>query len=426
MIIRDVIRQLADDIPLSIRTLNWDINKIREDFPILKQKVYGRPLIYFDNAATTQKPLSVIQALSEYYEKQNSNIHRGVHFLSQQATVSYEDARNEIRQFINADSSHEIIFTRGTTESINLVAYSFGKKFINHGDEIIISSMEHHSNIVPWQILCEEKKAILKVIPLNEDLELDIPEFINLLTPRTRLISIAHVSNALGIINPVKEIVRIAHDHDIPVLVDGAQGIPHMKIDVQDLDCDFYCFSAHKMYGPMGIGVLYGKEKYLEEMPPYQGGGEMIKTVSFQNTTFNELPFKFEAGTPNVGDVLGLRAAINYLERVGIEQIHKYETELYSFALDRLGSIDGMKIIGTGEHKTSVISFLVDDIHPYDAGTIIDRFGIAVRTGHHCAQPLMDYLGIPGTIRVSLALYNTRNEIDELVKVLYKVKEMFG
>ena len=406
--------------------MNWDVNKIREDFPLLSRKVYDRPLIYFDNAATTQKPLAVIKALDEYYMFQNSNIHRGVHYLSQQATTAYEEAREDITSFINADSSREIIFTRGTTESINLIASSFGKKFVGEGDEVIISSLEHHSNIVPWQMLCDDRKAILRVIPLRDNLELDIDAFRELLNKKTKIVAITHVSNAIGVINPLKEIIKIAHEYDVPVAVDGAQAIPHMLVDVRDLDCDFYSFSAHKMYGPMGIGVMYGKEKYLEAMPPYQGGGEMIKSVSFEKTTYNELPFKFEAGTPNVGDVLGFRVAVSYLESLGRERIAEYEKELYGYAVNSLLSVDGLQIIGGGDKKTGVISFLLDKIHPYDAGTIIDRFGIAVRTGHHCAQPLMDLCEIPGTVRVSLAFYNTRQEIDELMKVLYKVKEMFA
>ena len=393
---------------------------------MLSRKVYDRPLIYFDNAATTQKPLAVIKALDKYYMFQNSNIHRGVHYLSQQATTAYEEAREDITSFINAEFSGEIIFTRGTTESINLIASSFGKKFINEGDEVIISSLEHHSNIVPWQMLCDDRKAILRVIPLNDNLELDIDAFRGILNQKTKIVAVTHVSNAIGVINPLRKIIKIAHEYDVPVAVDGAQAIPHMPVDVRDLDCDFYSFSAHKMYGPMGIGVMYGKKKYLEAMPPYQGGGEMIKSVTFEKTTYNELPFKFEAGTPNVGDVLGFRVAVSYLESLGRERIAEYEKELYGYAVNSLLSVDGLQIIGTGDKKTGVISFLLDKIHPYDAGTIIDRYGIAVRTGHHCAQPLMDLCEIPGTVRVSLAFYNTRQEIDELVKVLHKVKEMFA
>ncbi len=401
-----------------------DINKIREDFPALHQLVYKRPLIYLDNAATTQKPKVVIDTLLEYYNKQNSNIHRGVHYLSQQATSAYEDARRVIQKFINASHSHEIIFTRGTTESINLVASSFAKKFLNKGDEIVISGMEHHSNIVPWQIVCEEKQAVLKIIPINESGELIIEEFEKLLNEKTKLIAIAHISNALGTINPVKEIIKTAHSKNIPVLVDGAQAVPHMKVDVQDLDCDFYCFSGHKMYAPMGAGILYGKEKILEELPPYQGGGEMIKDVTFEKTTYNELPFKFEAGTPNVGDGLGLAAAIKYLETIGIDAIHQHESELLEYATKRLLAIDGLKIIGTARNRAAVISFLVGKIHPSDIGIILDKLGIAVRTGHHCAQPIMERYKITGTVRASFGLYNTIEEVDTFIEGVIKAKSM--
>lgn len=403
-----------------------NINKIRQDFPILLQQVYGKPFVYFDNGATTQKPQCVIDAVSKYYTEGNSNIHRGVHYMSQQATVAFENARETVRKFINAPHAHEIIFTRGTTESINLVASSFGKKYIGKGDEVMISAMEHHSNIVPWQMICEERQAVLKVIPFHKNGELDITAFENLISEKTKIIAITHVSNVLGTINPIKEIIKKAHEHNIPVLVDGAQGIAHSSVDVQDLDCDFYCFSGHKVYAPMGIGVLYGKEKYLNAMPPYQGGGEMIQTVTFEKTTYNELPYKFEAGTPNVGDVLGLEAALQYVENIGIENIAIYENELLDYATTELLKMDGIRIIGTAKHKAAVVSFLIDNIHPYDAGTIIDRFGVAVRTGHHCAQPLMDIFEIPGTIRASFAFYNTKEEIDVLIKAIYKVKEMFN
>ena len=402
-----------------------NIDKIREDFPILQQQVYGKPLVYFDNAATTQKPQCVIDAVVKYYTEANSNIHRGVHFLSQKATLSFENTREVVRKFINAQHTCEIIFTRGTTESINLIAQSFGNKFIGKGDEIMISAMEHHSNIVPWQMICEEKQAILKVIPFHENGELDTSAFETLISEKTRIIAITHVSNALGSINPIKDLIKIAHAHNIPVMIDGAQGIAHSKVDVIDLDCDFYCFSGHKLYAPMGIGVLYGKQEWLNAMPPYQGGGEMIQTVSFEKTTYNELPYKFEAGTPNVGDVLGLGAALQYIETLGIENIALYEKELLDYASSELLKIEGVRIIGTAQHKAAVVSFLIGSIHPYDAGTIIDRFGVAVRTGHHCAQPLMDIYGIPGTIRASFAFYNTKEEIDVLIKAIYKVKEMF-
>ena len=401
-----------------------NIYKIREDFPALHQLVYKKPLIYLDNAATTQKPKVVINTLLEYYNKQNSNIHRGVHYLSQQATSAYEDARRVIQNFIHAAYSHEIIFTRGTTESINLVASSFAKKFLNKGDEIVISGMEHHSNIVPWQMACEERRVALKVIPFNEAGELIIEEFEKLLNEKTKLVAITHISNALGTINPLKEIINIAHSRNIPVLVDGAQALPHMKIDVQDLDCDFYCFSGHKMYAPMGVGVLYGKEKMLEELPPYQGGGEMIKEVTFEKTTYNELPFKFEAGTPNVGDGLGLASAIKYLETIGMDAIHKHESDLLDYATKKLLMIDELKIIGNAKNKAGVISFFVGKIHPTDIGEIIDKMGIAVRTGHHCAQPVMDRYRIPGTIRASFSFYNTFEEIDIFVEGVIKAKSM--
>ncbi|MFZ4400108.1 MAG: aminotransferase class V-fold PLP-dependent enzyme [Bacteroidales bacterium] len=403
-----------------------NINTIRADFPILRQQVYGNPLVYFDNGATTQKPQCVIEAIDKYYSEENSNIHRGVHFMSQKATMAFENARETVRKFINAKHAHEIIFTKGTTESINLLASSFGKKYIGKGDEVMISAMEHHSNIVPWQMVCEEKAAILKVIPFHENGELDLEAFENLISERTKIISITHVSNALGTINPIKEIIKKAHEHSIPVMIDGAQGIAHSNVDVKDLDCEFYCFSGHKIYAPMGIGVLYGKEEWLNALPPYQGGGEMIQTVSFEKTTYNELPYKFEAGTPNVGGVLGLGAALQYVEALGMDKIAAYENELLDYATNELLKIEGIRIIGTATQKAAVLSFLIDSIHPYDAGTIIDRFGVAVRTGHHCAQPVMDFLEIPGTIRASFAFYNTKEEIDVLIKAILKVKLMFN
>lgn len=401
-----------------------DTNKIRVDFPILQQNIYGKPLVYFDNAATNQKPQCVIDTLVEYYKSENSNIHRGVHYLSQKATIAFENARETVKAFINAKSSSEIIFTRGTTESINLVAQSFGRKFIKEGDEVIISAMEHHSNIVPWQMICEEKGAFLKVIPFFENGELDINAFENLISKKTRIIAITHVSNALGTINPIKEIIQKAHSKNIPVLIDGAQGIAHSKVDVQVLDCDFYCFSGHKIYAPMGIGVLYGKEELLNQMPPYHGGGEMIKIVTFEKTTYNDLPFKFEAGTPNVGDVLGLEKALQYINEIGIDKIAEYEDVLLNYATEKLAEIEGIRFFGTAKHKSAVISFLIGNIHPFDAGTIIDRYGVAVRTGHHCAQPLMDYFKIPGTIRASFAFYNTKEEIDVLITAVKKAKQM--
>ena len=353
-------------------------------------------------------------------------MHRGVHYLSQQATEEFENTRENIRKYINARNTHEIIFTKGTTESINLMAYSFGKKFLSQGDEVIISELEHHANIVPWQMICEEKRAKLKVIPINNNGELILEKFKDLITKKTKIVSVSHISNALGTVNPIKAIIDIAHQHDIPVMIDGAQGIVHEKIDVQELDCDFYCFSSHKMYGPMGVGILFGKEEYLEEMPPYQTGGEMIKTVTFEKTTFNELPFKFETGTPNVADVIGFGSAIDYIKKIGIENIIRYEEELLKYATQMLCGIQGLRIYGEAKKKAGVISFLLKDIHPYDAGIIIDKLSIAVRTGQHCAQPVMDRFGIPGTIRASFAFYNTKEEVDKLVEAILKVQEMFN
>ncbi len=406
--------------------MNINIENIRKDFPILEQQIYGKPLVYLDNAATTQKPKQVIQAITDYYSLFNSNIHRGVHYLSQEATQAFEETRETIRQFINAENKKEIIFTKGATDSLNIIASSFAKSFIMEGDEIIISSLEHHSNIVPWQFVCKERGAKLRIIPLNEIGEIDMAAFQKLINNRTRIVAVAHVSNALGTIVPVKEIIEIAHKHAIPVLIDGAQAVPHMKVDVRELDCDFYCFSAHKMYGPMGVGVLFGKEKFLDKLPPYQGGGEMIETVTFEKSTYSDLPFKFEAGTPNVAGVSGFKAAIDYLNNLGMDRIAAYESGLYKYAVDALKNIDGLQIIGSGTNKTSVISFLMKGIHHYDAGTILDRFGIAVRTGHHCAQPVMDLFQISGTIRASFGLYNTHQEVDKLVEALLKLKEMFG
>jgi cysteine desulfurase / selenocysteine lyase len=404
----------------------FDINKIREDFPALHQLVYKKPLVYFDNAATTQKPQCVIDTLSNYYAKQNSNIHRGVHYLSQQATTAYENARKTVQKYINTEKSQEIIFTRGTTESINLVASSFSKKFLKAGDEVLVTEMEHHSNIVPWQMACEEKNAKLKMIPFDENGELMMDAFENLLTEKVKIVAVTHISNALGTVNPVREIIRIAHNNNIPVLVDGAQALPHMKIDVRELDCDFYCFSGHKVYGPMGVGVLYGKEKWLEELPPYQGGGEMIKEVTFEKTTYNELPFKFEAGTPNVGDGLGLETALNYLTKLGLENIFQYEDELLAYANKKLSEIKGLRLIGNAKEKKGVVSFIIDKIHPSDIGILLDKMGIAVRTGHHCAQPVMDHFKIPGTVRASFALYNTKEEVDILIEGIKKTVQMLS
>lgn len=396
----------------------------RSDFPILDQLVYKKPLVYFDNAATTQKPKEVIDALSNYYETLNSNIHRGVHCLSQKATEEFEIARKCVQQFIHAAHDYEIVFTRGATESINLVASSFGRTFIEAGDEIIISEMEHHSNIVPWQFLCEDRGAVLKVLPFAENGELLLDQLESLITPRTKIVAVTHVSNTLGTINPVKQIIEIAHAHHLPVMIDGAQAVAHCPVDVQDLDCEFYCFSGHKMYGPMGIGVMYGKEEWLNRMKPYQGGGEMISNVTFEKTTYNELPFKFEAGTPAVGDVIGLRKAIEYMQSVGVQAIADYENELLQYGTEQLLQIDGLRIYGQSAHKAAVISFLVGNIHPYDMGVLLDHQGIAVRTGHHCTQPIMTHFNIPGTVRASFALYNTKEEIDTLVKGVIRAKDM--
>ncbi len=402
------------------------VHDIRKQFPILHQTVYNKPLVYFDNAATNQKPQRVINILEKYYSTINSNIHRGVHYLSQQATTAFEESRQAVQTFINARNSYEVVFTRGTTESINLIASSFGKRYLGAGDTVLISAMEHHSNIVPWQMACAEHGATLKVIPIDDSGSLILDNLELLLENNCRLVALTHVSNTLGTINNIKNVIQRAHKYDIPVLIDGAQAISHLQIDVQALDCDFYCFSAHKMYAPMGIGVLYGKETLLDELPPYQGGGEMIKTVTFEKTTFNELPYKFEAGTPNVGDAVALKEAIAFMNEIGLDAIRNYEDFLLEYATAKLTAIEGVKIYGTAHEKTSVISFLLGNIHPYDAGIILDKLGIAVRTGHHCTQPLMDFYKIPGTIRASFALYNTIEEIDTFVDALHKVNLMFG
>jgi cysteine desulfurase / selenocysteine lyase len=403
-----------------------DINEIRKDFPILSQKVRGKQLVYLDNAATTQKPQVVIDAINKYYAEQNSNIHRGVHFLSQQATTAYEDARKKIQQFINAPKAEQIIFTKGTTDGINLVAHSFGKAFVKQGDEIIISALEHHSNIVPWQMLCEDRGATLKVIPINDKGELLIEEFKKLLSPKTKLVAVNHISNTLGTINPIEEIISLSHSVGAKVLIDGAQAVAHTKVDVQQLDCDFYVFSGHKLFGPTGIGVLYGKEELLNSIPPYQGGGDMIKTVTFEKTEYNDLPHKFEAGTPNIVGGIGLGAAIEYVNSIGLENIAQQENALLYFATEQLKLIDGIRFIGEAEKKTSVISFLVDGAHPFDVGTILDQLGIAVRTGHHCTQPLMDFYQIPGTVRASFSFYNTNEEVDTLLEGLKKAMQMLS
>ena len=398
----------------------------RKDFPILDQQVNGYPLVYLDNAATTQKPKVVIDALSDYYLTINSNIHRGVHHLSQLATDRFEEARRAVQQFIHAPHAHEIIFTRGTTESINLIASSFCRRFLKEGDEVVVSEMEHHANIVPWQLACEQHGATLRVLPFNDRGMLRIEELDRLLTDRTRIVAVNHVSNTLGTINPVAEIIRKAHAKGIPVLVDGAQAASHLPIDVEALDCDFYCFSGHKMYAPMGVGVLYGKEQWLNEMPPYQGGGEMIKTVTFARTTYNELPFKFEAGTPAVGDVIGLHTAIQYINSIGLPVIADREQRLLQYATEQLSQIDGLQIVGTAPEKSAIISFNVNGIHPFDIGTLIDQMGIAVRTGHHCSMPIMEHFGIPGTLRASFAFYNTEEEVDRLVAAVKKAVMMLG
>jgi cysteine desulfurase/selenocysteine lyase len=398
-----------------------EIEHIRADFPILNEKIYNKDLIYFDNAATTQKPRCVVEKIEYAYFHLNANIHRGVHYLSLKATEAHEAARLTAAKFLHAEKKEEIVFTRGTTESINLVAFSFGEAFCSAGDEVVISAMEHHSNIVPWQMLCERKAMKLRVIPVSENGELDMTAYSSLLNKKTRIVSVTHVSNVLGTINPVKEIIQIAHEKNIPVLIDGAQAVPHLAVDVQELDADFYVFSGHKIYGPTGIGVLYGKEKWLNAIPPYQGGGEMISTVTFEKTTYSELPFKFEAGTPDYVGSTALAEALRYVDQIGLDKIAAYENELLRYAEQRLKEIENIHIIGTAKNKSSVLSFLVDGIHPYDIGMLLDKLGIAVRTGHHCAQPIMDVYGIPGTVRASFAFYNTKEEIDDLRKRLKKL-----
>ncbi|HEV2418344.1 MAG TPA: cysteine desulfurase [Terriglobia bacterium] len=404
----------------------WDVERIRADFPILKQKVHGKPLVYLDNAATSQKPQTVLDALRHFYTTDCSNIHRGVHLLSERATAAYEEAREKVREFLNAAEAREIIFVRGTTEAINLVAYTLGRQRVQAGDEILITAMEHHSNIVPWQILCEEKGAKLSVAPINDAGELEMNQFESLLNPRVKLVAAAHVSNALGTVNPVRDIVRLSHARGIPVLLDGAQAAPHLSVDVRNLDCDFYAFSGHKVYGPMGIGALYGKAGLLESMPPFHGGGDMISSVTFEKTTYNCLPYKFEGGTPNVAGVIGLGAALDYVTRLGRKQIEKYEHQLLEYGTERLASIPGLRLVGTAAKKAGVLSFVLDGIHPHDVGTILDQEGIAVRTGHHCAQPVMDRFQIPATTRASLAFYNTRQELDVLAAGIERVKEIFS
>ncbi len=403
----------------------FDVKRIREDFPILKQKVHGKPLVYLDNAATTQKPVQVIDAIVKFYTEDCANVHRGVHLLSERATEAYEGARLKIQRFLNAADSREVVLVRGTTEGINLVAQTYGHANVKASDEVLITALEHHSNIVPWQILCKEKGAVLRVAPINDRGELILEEFEKLLSPRTRFVSVAYVSNALGTVNPVREIIRMAHARDIPVLVDGAQSAPHMQVDVQELGCDFYAFSGHKVFGPTGVGALYGRAELLEAMPPFQGGGDMISSVTFEKTTYNTIPYKFEAGTPNIADVIGLGAAIDYVEQVGLASISSYEHALLSYATEAIGQIPGVRILGTAREKASVISFLVDGVHPHDVGTILDREGVAVRTGHHCAQPVMDRFGIPATVRTSLAFYNTKQEIATLAAGIQRAQALF-
>jgi cysteine desulfurase/selenocysteine lyase len=405
----------------------FNVEEVRNDFPILKREVNGKPLVYLDNAATSQKPQSVIDAITQYYTYDNANIHRGLYFLSELATEQYENARLKVKEFINAMSVSEIVFVRGTTEAINLVASTLCRaKYFNEGDEVLVSHMEHHANIVPWQLMSDRKKINLKVIPINDNGELDYEEFEKQVNEKTKLVSVVHISNALGSINPVKQIIEFAHSKKIPVLIDGAQAIPHLKIDVQELDADFYAFSGHKVFGPTGIGVLYGKTEFLEMMPPYQGGGDMIRTVTFEKTTFDDIPRKFEAGTPNIAGGIGLGAAIDYLNQFDRNELAEYENDLLKYATERLSEVEGLKIIGTAKEKASVISFVIEGIHPYDIGTIIDTDGIAIRTGHHCTQPIMQRFNIPATARASFAFYNTKEEIDKLINSLYKVKRMFS
>ncbi len=405
--------------------VSFEVEKYRKDFPVLKERVHGKPLVYFDNAATTQKPHFVIDTVHRYYSRENANIHRGIYYLSEQATDAYEVARAKVRKFINAVFPQEIVFVRGATEGINLVSQSYGRAFVKEGDEIVISAMEHHSNIVPWQILCGEVRAKLRVIPINDQGELLLGDYERLLGPRTKIVAVAHVSNALGTVNPIKEIVRSAHARRVPVLVDGAQAAPHLPVDVQDLGCDFYVLSGHKMFGPTGIGVLYGRRDWLERMPPYQGGGDMISSVTFEKTTYNKIPYKFEAGTPHIAGVIGLGAAIDYLTKIGMERIAQYEDELLRYGTQALSAVPGLRLIGTAQEKASILSFVLEGIHAHDIGTILDRNGVAIRAGHHCAMPVMDRFGVPATARASLAFYNTREEIEGLVRALHQVLEVF-
>jgi cysteine desulfurase/selenocysteine lyase len=412
-------RQLAEPAIL-------DVKKIRADFPILRERVHGKPLVYLDNASTTHKPQAVLDALHRFYTKDNSNVHRGVHLLSERATRDYEDARVKVQHFLHAAEAREIVFVRGATEGINLVAHSYGGHHLRADDEIIVSTMEHHSNIVPWQIVCEAKGAKLRVVPIDDRGEFLVEEYAKLLGPKTRLVSVVHVSNSLGTVNPVRKIIELAHAQNVPVLLDGAQAVPHLPVDLQDLDCDFYVFSGHKLYGPTGIGVVYGKAELLESMPPYQGGGDMIRSVTFEKTTYNDLPYKFEAGTPHVAGAIGLGVAIDYLNQVGLERVAAHERTLLAHATQALATVPGLRIVGTAPEKAGVLSFVLEHIHPHDVGTVLDREGIAIRTGHHCCQPVMQRFGVPATARASLAMYNTRDDIDALVRGLHHVHEVFG
>ena len=404
----------------------WDVAGIRKDFPALHQRVHGKPLVYLDNAATSQKPQAVIDALVAYYTFDNSNVHRGVHLLSERATEAYEGARARIQRHLNAASPREIVFVRQATEGINLVMASYGRRFVGAGDEIVISAIEHHANIVPWQMLCEEKGARLRVVPIDDRGDILMEEYARLLGPRTKLVAMTQVSNALGTVTPIKDIIGLAHQHDIPVLVDGAQAVPHQPVDVHDLDCDFYVFSGHKAYGPTGIGVLYGKEQWLERMPPFQGGGDMIKSVTFEKTTYNELPYKFEAGTPHIAGAIGLAAGLEYIAGLGLERIRDYEHELLAYGTELLSAISGVRLIGTARHKAAVLSFVLDGVHAHDLGTILDRQGVAVRAGHHCAMPVMQRFGVPATARASMAFYNTRAELETLAAAIEEAREIFG
>jgi cysteine desulfurase/selenocysteine lyase len=423
-----VVKRLPREIrptDLSGASAGFDVEKVRHDFPILQQKVHGRTLVYLDNAATSQKPQVVIDAILRYYALDNANIHRGVHFLSERATEEYEGARRTVQGFLNAAEANEIIFVRGATEAINLVAQTYGRAHVHGGDEVLITAMEHHSNIVPWQILCEEKGATLRIAPITDSGELRLEGLGNLLGPRTKIVAMTHVSNALGTINPVQKVIEMAHQWNIPVLIDGAQAVPHLQVDVQALDCDFYVFSGHKVYGPTGIGAMYGKSALLDRMPPYQGGGDMISSVTFEKTTYNKLPYKFEAGTPHVAGAIGLGAAIEYANDLGLNNVAAYEHELLAYATESVSAIPGVRLIGTAREKAGVLSFLMDSVHPHDIGTVLDQEGVAIRTGHHCAQPVMQRFGIAATARASFALYNTREEVDALVEGILKVREVF-